>query len=469
MNINQTYNRKIIVAVLLSATFVALLNQTLLIVALPPVMEEFLIGPDQAQWMTTGFLLMNGIMVPITAFLIEKFSSKALLVFSLSIFIFGTLLGAISPNFSFLLAARIFQAAGAGILMPLMQTVMLILFPVEKRGAVMGMAGLVIGFAPAIGPTLGGFIIDQFAWRYLFYTVLPIACIVLLLAIFLMKNVTEQKKVKVDLQSIILSTFGWGGLLYGFSIVGSTGWGNITFICSVLIGAVSLTLFIRRQNQKALPMLNFRVFKVREFTITTLLSVTMFAILIAVETILPLYVQNVKGGTALQSGAILLPGALITGFMSPIAGKIFDKSGARGMSIIGFCFILIGTVLYLNIGYDTRMGFVSIIFLLKMFGISLLMTPLMTSGINSLPQHLIPHGTAMQNTIRMVGASIGTALIVSIMSFTKNTSTAPNESMAMLEGIHAAFIVTAIVALIGLILSFSLQKNQKQKKQIAQS
>jgi EmrB/QacA subfamily drug resistance transporter len=328
----------------------------------------------------------------------------------------------------------------------------------------MGMAGLVIGFAPAIGPTLGGFIIDQFAWRYLFYTVLPIAMIVMILAIFLMKNVTEQKNVKVDSASIILSSFGWGGLLYGFSIVGSVGWGNLTFILSVLIGAISLTLFIKRQNKQEMPMLNFAVFKSKEFTITTVLSVMMFAILIAAETILPLYVQHVKGGTALQSGSMLLPGALITGIMSPIAGKMFDKSGAKGMSIIGFCFILLGTILYINIGMDTPILFIAVIFLLKMFGMSLLMTPLMTSGINSLPPHLIPHGTAMQSTIRMVGASIGTALIVSVMSFSASTSTSANPIIALLDGIHTAFFGTVLMAIIGLILSFSLKNSYKQKQ-----
>lgn len=458
LNRNQSNSRKIIVAVLLSSTFVAILNQTLLIVAIPPIMDDFHIGPDQAQWITTGFLLMNGIMIPVTAFLIEKFSSKVLLIFSLAIFILGTFIGAIAPNFPILMAARILQASGAGILLPLMQTVMLILFPVERRGAVMGMAGLVIGFAPAIGPTLGGFLIDQFAWRYLFYTVLPIAIIVMIFALFFMKNVTEQKKVNVDTFSIVLSTFGWGGLLYGFSIVGTIGWIDIKFIFSVLVGVISLTLFIKRQNKQEMPMLNFNVFKSKEFTITTCLSVLMFAVLIAAETILPLYVQHVKGGTALQSGAMLLPGALITGFMSPIAGKMFDKSGARGMSIIGFCFILSSTILYLNVGLETPIPYIAVIFLLQMFGMSLLMTPLMTSGINALPTHLIPHGTAMQNTIRMVGASIGTALIVSIMSFTNNASS------SMLDGIHAAFIVTVLLAVFGLILSFSLQKKISVKE-----
>lgn len=458
------FNRNIIVGVLLAASFVALLNQTLLIVAIPPVMAEFGIAPHQAQWITTAFMLMNGIMIPITAFLIEKFSSKALLIFAISIFSLGTFLGAVSPNFSVLLIARITQAAGAGILMPLMQTVLMTIFPPEKRGTAMGMGGLVIGFAPAIGPTLAGWLIDNFTWRYLFYTVFPASILVLLLAIFLMKNVTKQKQNKVDIVSIILSSFGWGGLLYGFSMVGSVGWTDRIVLAALLIGAITLVLFIMRQHRLETPMLNFQVFRSKEFTVTTILSVLMFAVMIGVETLLPIYVQNVRGGNALQSGMMLLPGALITGAMSPVAGKLFDKFGAKGMSIIGFALMLTATALYMNITMETSFLFITIMFAIKMLGVSLLMTPLMTSGINALPFHLIPHGTAMSNTIRMVGASIGTAILISVMSSFTTNATGHNPSIAMLEGIHAAFIIAGMMVLVGLLLAFSLEKRTKERE-----
>lgn len=460
------FNRKIIVGILLAASFVTLLNQTLLIVAIPPIMAEFGIDPNQAQWVTTAFMLMNGIMIPITAFLIEKFSSKVLLIVALIVFIIGTFIGAVSQNFEILLLARIIQAVGAGILMPLMQTVLLTIYPLEKRGAAMGMSGLVIGFAPAIGPTLSGMIIDSLTWRYLFYTVLPISVIVLLFAIFFMKNVTEQKKVSVDIFSIILSSLGWGGLLYGFSMVGSVGWADPNVSIAIVIGAVTLILFILRQNRLETPMLNFGVFRSKEFTITTLLSVLMFAVMIGIETLLPLYVQNVRGGTALESGMLLLPGAIIAGAMSPIAGKIFDKLGAKGMTIVGFALMLSATILYVNIEFNTSLPFVAVIFSIKMLGVSLLMTPLMTSGINSLPYQLIAHGTAMNNTIRMVGGSIGTAIIFSTMSTFTKSSSAVDPSMAMLEGIRAAFIIAGIMVLIGLLFSFSLKKKPKLEQSL---
>ncbi|WP_338471804.1 MDR family MFS transporter [Niallia sp. XMNu-256] len=457
-----SFNRRVIVGVLLAAAFVALLNQTLLIVAIPPIMGEFGIDPNQAQWVTTGFMLMNGIMIPITAFLIEKFSSKALLIFAIAIFSLGTFMGAVAPNFGILLTARIIQAMGAGILMPLMQTVMMTVYPPEKRGAAMGMGGLVIGFAPAIGPTLSGWIIDHFTWRHLFYTVLPFTIIVLVLAIFLMKNVTQQKVVKVDILSVVLSSFGWGGLLYGFSMVGSAGWESPFVIASILIGGVTLTLFIRRQNQLENPMLNFKVFQYREFTITTILGALMFALLIGIETLLPLYIQNVREGSALQSGMILLPGAIITGAMSPIAGRMYDRFGARGMAIIGFSATLAATILYMNIAIETSIPFIAVIFALKMLGFSLLMTPLMTSGINALPFGLIAHGTAMNNTIRMIGGSIGTALLISVMSMSSKVSASADEALSMLDGIQTAFIVAAMMALTGLIISFFLTKKSNQ-------
>lgn len=456
---NVPYNRTLIMSILLAASFVSLLNQTLLIVALPPIMEEFHISPTEAQWVTTGFMLANGIMIPITAFLIEKFSSKSLLITAISIFSLGTLLGALSPNFWILILARIVQAIGAGMLMPLMQTVILTIFPLEKRGTAMGISGLVVGFAPAIGPTLAGWIIDQFSWRYLFYTVFPFTIIVLLLSIFLMKNVTIQKKVKLDILSVILSSFGWGGLLYGSSLVGSYGWLSSNVILSFCIGMIALILFITRQFRLQQPMLNFSVFKSKEFALTTGLSIIVFGLLIGIETLLPILVQKVQKGSALVSGAMLLPGAIITGAMSPISGKLFDRFGIKGLAIVGFGFTLLSTLMYTMININTSFATMTIMFAIQMLGMSLLMMPLMTSGINALPHHLIAHGTAMHNTIRTVGASIFTAILVSVMSF--GNATSGDEAANIFAGIKIAFIVALVFAAIGFILSFFLSKKKR--------
>jgi EmrB/QacA subfamily drug resistance transporter len=454
-----------IMGVMLAAAFVSLLNQTLLIVAIPPIMNEFGIQPNQAQWITTAFMLTNGIMIPVTAFLIEKFGSRSLLLFALGVFCAGTLLGALAPNFAVLLLARITQAMGAGILMPLMQTVTLILFPPEKRGAAMGMVGLVIGFAPAIGPTLGGWIIGHGTWRYLFYTVLPITLLVLAAAFVLMKNVIDRKPRAVDPVSIALSTAGWGGLLYGFSMIGSAGWGDAGVLAALMAGAVALVFFIRRQLAMDEPMLNFRVFRYPVFTLTTALAVLMFAVLIGTETLLPMYVQNVRGGSALQSGLMLLPGALATGLLAPVAGRLYDRFGARGLSITGFAFMVAGTMMLLNIGLDTGFVLIAAMFLIQMTGVALLMTPLMTAGINALPFAWIPHGTAMSNTIRMAGASIGTAVMVSAMSTAAGLAEnrAADPAFAGLTGIKAGIAAAAVMVLAGLVASFFLREKMRRE------
>jgi len=453
-----SFKRMVILGILLAAAFVSLLNQTLLIVAIPPIMQDFGIGPHQAQWVTTAYLLMNGIMIPVTAFLIERFSSRTLLLASLGIFSLGTAIGAWAPSFVVLLLARIIQAMGAGILMPLMQTVAMIIYPREKRGTAMGMGALVIGFAPAIGPTLAGWIVDSFSWRHLFYTVLPVSLLVLIAAVRFMKNVTEQKSVTFDFLSVVLSTLGWGGLLYGFSIVGTAGWQDPAVLVSIAVGAIALPLFIRRQRHLAKPMLNFDVFQFREFTLTVILSLLMFGVVIGIETILPIYVQHVLGGSALNSGLIMLPGALLTGTMGMVAGRLYDKFGARGITMFGFGAMLTGVLLYLTLGLNTSFVLVAVMFATEMLGFAFLMTPLMTAGINALPFQLIAHGTAMANTIRTVSASIITAILVSVMSTFTALSKAAHPPAALLDGMHAAFVAAALLLVAGLAMSFALSK-----------
>lgn len=453
----QLFNRNLIVGILLAASFVTLLNQTLIIIAIPPIMNDFQIDASQAQWLTTAFMLTNGILIPITAFLIEKFSSKHLLIAALSVFSLGTLIGAIAPSFSFLLVARIVQGMGAGIMMPLMQTVMLTLFPPEKRGSAMGMVGLVTGFAPAIGPTLAGWLIVQYSWRSLFYTVLPVAMVVLVLAVFLMKNVTEQKQVKIDIVSVIFSTLGWGGLLYGFSIAGTAGWMSGQTFWTIGVGTVALVIFITRQLKLKQPMLEFRVFNAPMFTITTILSVFVFAIMVGTQTLLPIYAQDVASFTALESGLMLLPGALIMGFMSPITGKIFDRFGGKWLSVTGFSFIALSLILYANLSLQASLVWIASLFAVLMIGTSMIMMPLMTAGINALPPHLIPHGTAMNNTIRMVGGSIGTATLVSVMSYASLNTSLQDPKQAAMEGIQNSFMLAFIIGLLGLLLAFRIK------------
>lgn len=458
MNSFNPKMRTTIVAILLSAAFVSILNQTLLLIAMPPIMADFHINANLAQWLTTVYLLTNGILIPITAYLIGRFSNRALLIAALSLFSAGTLLGAVSPNFTILLIARVIQASGAGIIMPLMQTILLSMYPKEKRGAVMGMAGLVTGFAPAVGPTLSGWLIANFTWRHLFYTVLPVSLVVLLVVIFFMKNVTPKKEGYIDSTSIIFSTLGWGGLLYGFSLAGTAGLLQIQVILPLILGAVSLYLFIKRQLSLEKPVLEFRVFTSVTFTISTILSVLVYALMIGTQILLTFYVQNVREISALETGVMLLPGALLMGVMSPITGKTFDKVGGKLLAIIGFASISVGTTFYIFLSMNSPIWLLALLFMMISLGISMIMMPLTTAGMNALPTSLMAHATAVNSTLRMVGGAIVTALLVTIMSGVMTFYDERANNAAMLLGIKAAFIMATILSVSGFVLAFFVKK-----------
>ncbi|MFA1819841.1 MDR family MFS transporter [Virgibacillus oceani] len=453
----EQINKLPIVAVLITGAFLAILNQTLLATAIPHIMEDLNLTENTAQWVTTVFMLVNGIMIPITAFLIETFTARKLFLTAMSIFAFGTLVCSFAPDFTLLMIGRVIQAAGAGIMIPLMMTIFLLIFPIEKRGTAMGTVGLVIGFAPALGPVISGWLVEQYPWRALFYVVLPFAIINIIIAYFVMKNVTEQTYPKVDVLSIILSTLGFGGLLLGFSSAGNVGWTDTVVALSLSVGAVSLTAFILRQLKLKQPILEFRVLKNKIFTISTVIGMIAFIGLIGAETILPIYMQTMAGYTALQSGLIILPGALIMGFMSPVNGRIFDKFGARYLVITGLTLLTITSFLYTTLTPETSLAFITTVFAIRMFGISMIMMPATTAGLNQLPNKLIPHGSAMTNTMRQVAASIGTAILITVMTATA-LNTGPDATPAdLIHGVNISFYVTTGLSLIGLVLAFYIK------------
>ena len=453
--------RGTIVALLLAGTFIAILNQTLMITAIPPIMNEMGITANSAQWLTTIFMLVNGIMIPISAFLIDRFTTRQLFITAMTVFTFGTLVAALAPNFAVLLAGRVIQSAGAGVMLPLMQTVFLMIFPVNKRGSIMGLVGLVISFAPAIGPSLSGWITEHYSWRVLFYIILPIAIIDIVIAYFVMKNVTEISKPKLDIPSIILSSLGFGGLLYGFTSAGNNGWDSPITIVVLIIGVISLIWFILRQLKLRHPMLEFRVFTYSIFPLTVTLGMIAFIGLIAVETLVPLYMQEARDFTAVQSGLVILPGALITGFMSPITGRIFDKIGARWLAIVGFLLMTIGSFLFTILDDKTSITYLTIVFAFRMLGISMVMMPAATAGLNQLPKNLIAHGAAMDNTLRNVSASVGTAIIVTVLTQAESIAEQSGDQYPGITGANTAFLVLSIITLIGLILSFFISNRRE--------
>ncbi|MFJ5624677.1 DHA2 family efflux MFS transporter permease subunit [Peribacillus loiseleuriae] len=461
-----SYKQSTIVALLLAGAFIAILNQTLMITAIPPIMKEMHVTANSAQWLTTVFMLVNGIMIPISAFLLERFSTRQLFISAMSIFAFGTIVAGVAPNFEMLLLGRVIQSSGAGVMLPLMQTVFLMIFPVNKRGAAMGLVGLVMSFAPAIGPALSGWVTSHYSWRLLFFIILPIALVDILVAFFAMKNVTEVTKPKVDVLSIILSSFGFGGLLYGFTCAGNNGWLATSTLVTLGLGAFALVLFITRQLRLEHPMLEFRVFKNSIFPLTVLVGMITFMGLIGSETIIPLFMQNMRDFTAFEAGLALLPGALITGLMSPITGRIFDKIGARWLALTGLTIITASSFALSNLSPSTSFTFITIMYGIRMFGLSMVMMPVATAGLNQLPKRLIAHGAAMDNTMKMIAASVGTAILVTVMTTTAETAQQrPEISNPDMYGANVAFIVISILSLVGVMISFFI-KNKKSPEEV---
>ncbi|WP_417629609.1 MDR family MFS transporter [Enterococcus faecalis] len=469
----KPYNRSLLVGVLLIGTFCTILNQTLLTTALPTLMKEFDISASSVQWLTTGFLLVNGIMIPISAWLINKFSSKKLYITAMSTFLIGTIICFVAQDFGMLLTGRLVQAAGVGVSMPLLQTIMLSIFPPEKRGVAMGTTGIVIGLAPALGPTLSGWIIDSYTWRDLFGMVIPIVVLVLILASFLMKNVIQLSNPSIDVLSVILSTLGFGSLLYGFSSVGDKGWGSPQVYGFLIVGAIVLCLFTYRQLHLEQPFLELRVFKSKVFTVAAILSGVTNMAMIGAEMVLPLYIQNIRGESAFHSGLMLLPGALVMGLMMPVTGRIFDKIGARRLAITGMFILTVATLPFAFLTKATPIIYIIVLYAIRMFGISMVMMPVTTSGMNALPMNLLSHGTAVNNTFRQVASSIGTAVLISVLTnVTKDglpasdlLKTAPlayrdQATNATLNGYHATFFVATIFGVLGLAITFFLNKKE---------
>ncbi|MBC1473908.1 DHA2 family efflux MFS transporter permease subunit [Listeria grandensis] len=462
----KPYNRLLLMTVMLVGAFVAILNQTILSTALPHIMVDLNITASTGQWLTTAFLLTNGIMIPITAMLIGKINSKTLFLTAMIVFTAGTVISAFSDSFAWLLAGRIVQAAGAGILMPLMQTIFLLIFPPDRRGAAMGMVGLVIAFAPAIGPTLSGWIVDSYDWHMLFIILIPIAVLDIIFAFFAMRKVVELTNPKIDIISIALSTLGFGALLYGFSSAGTDGWTDGLVLTMFAVGVIGLVLFVWRQLKMEKPMLELRVFQSPVFTLSTIISAIVMMSMIGAEIVLPLYIQNILGETALHSGLLLLPGAIVMGVMSPITGIIFDKIGPKLLAVVGMTLLVAGTIPFMFLTKDTSTTYIIVFYAVRFFGISMVMMPMSTAGMNSLPLNMMSHGTAVNNTIRQVAGSIGTAILITVLS-NVTKSNMPEKALAMtdpkgfasqamtanLDGMKAAFLVAVAFAVVGLILS----------------
>ena len=486
-----------ILAALLFGMFIAILNQTLLNVALPKINTEFNISASTGQWLMTGFMLVNGILIPITAYLFNKYSYRKLFLVALVLFTIGSLICAISMNFPIMMVGRVLQAIGAGILMPLGSNVIVTIFPPEKRGVAMGTMGIAMILAPAIGPTLSGYIVQNYDWNVMFYGMFFIGIIAIVIGLFWFKLYQSTTNPKADIPGIIYSTIGFGSLLYGFSEAGNKGWGSTEIVTMFIVGTVFIIFFILRELRMKAPMLSLEVLKYPTYTLTTVINMIVMMSLYGGMILLPLYLQNLRGFSALDSGLLLLPGALVMGALGPVAGKLLDTIGIKPLAIFGIGIMTYATWELSKLNMDTTYLHIMWIYIVRSFGMAFVMMPIMTAGMNALPPRLISHGNAFVNTMRQLAGSIGTAILVTVMT-TQQTNhlsafseeldkTNPviqdhmrelaqqygGESAAMklllehvnklasVEGVNDAFIVATIISAIALILSLFLQGKKK--------
>ena len=477
----STIRKGPIMTTMILGAFFTIFNQTTMTVALPKLMEVFDIDASTGQWLTTGYMLVNGVLIPVTGFLMQRFTTKQLFLTAMFIFLAGTVVSAIAPNFPILLTGRLIQAASTGIIMPLLMNVVLKLFPPERRGTAMGTVGLAIIFAPAIGPTLTGYVLDVFPWQTLFYGLIPFIVIIIICGFIFLQNVSETTESKMDVISLILSTVGFGSLLYGFSDAGNEGWANTEVIATLTVGVLAVGLFTWRQLTSENPFLDLRAFKYNMFSLTTVINCVITMVMYADMILLPLYLQNARGFTALEAGFLMLPGALLMGLLSPAVGKLFDRFGAKWLSIIGIAIILVTTYTFTDLTDSTSYMHLILMYAGRRIGMALFLMPLQTAGLNQLPSSLHAHGTAISNTARQVAGAIGTSLLVTIMtSRTKDhlqdimMGGANNESQAhmvmeaSIQGINDTYFAIMIIGVVSFVLSFFLKRvEQAPEKSLA--
>lgn len=464
----KQYNTRAILTALLLCGFVGMFSETALNIAMTNLMEVFQISAATAQWLTTGFLLTLGIIMPMSGLLLQWFTTRQLFTGSIISLILGTLIAALSINFEMLMFARVLQAIGMGLLLPLMFNTILVVYPPEKRGAAMGFVGLVIMFAPATGPTIGGLLIEYLTWHYIFWFSLPFLVVGLLVGLKYLENVTEVTKPRVDLLSVALSTIGFGGIVFGFSKAGegSEGWGSVVVITSIIVGLVALVLFTLRQSFMHIPMLNLRVFKFPMYVVGLLLVMTCTLIIMSSMIILPMFLQTGAGLSVFTAGLMLLPGSALNGILSPRMGSLFDKYGPKWLVIPGIVIVAIMLWFFTTLSPASSVAFIVALHIGLMVGVGMIWMPAQTNGLNQLPPDLYPHGTAVMNTLQQVVGAIGTAVAVSIltggmekyMHGSSNPTKLIEIANAMTAGTHNVFLFTMTIALIGLIIALFIRR-----------
>lgn len=455
-----------VIALLVVAAFVVILNETLMGVALTDIMADLNITASTGQWLTTAFLLTMAIVIPLTGYLLERFPLRNVFFAAMILFSIGTVIGGLAPGFEVLLLGRIVQASGTAIMMPLLFTTVLNVVPASHRGRMMGVISIVIAVAPATGPTVSGAILSVASWHWLFWAVLPFSVVAIALGSVWVKNVTDTRPdARFDVLSVILSAIGFGTLIYGLSAIGeaATGHSVVPAWVPLVIGVLALAAFVARQlhlQKSHGALLDLRVFQSRAFTLAIVLVIVVMAALFGSLILLPIYLQQVLGLDVFTIGMMLLPGGVLMGVMAPIIGNLFDRFGPTPLVLPGM--IIAAAALWGMTTFDenSAIAWIVAVHVTLNLGLGAVFTPLLTSALGSLAPSLYPHGSAVVGTVQQVAGAAGTALFVALFSVTTASAvgSGASEVLAKTEGVHAAFLVGAIVATAAVALALFVRK-----------
>ncbi|MGN7191070.1 MULTISPECIES: MDR family MFS transporter [unclassified Curtobacterium] len=457
---------RLVIGLLLVSAFVVILNETIMGVALPRLMDDLDISAATGQWLTTGFLLTMAVVIPVTGFLLQRFATRPVFIAAMTLFSVGTLVALTATGFPMLLVGRIVQASGTAIMMPLLMTTVLNLIEPAHRGRVMGNISIVISVAPAIGPTISGLILNAFDWRWLFGFVLPIAVAALVLGAVKVRNVSTPRKAPLDVLSVVLSAVAFGGLVFGLSSFGESGsTGPLVPVTAIVVGVVALAVFVLRQNRLQRTdsaLLDLRTFRTPGFTIPIVAMALSFMAMFGTLILLPIYLERVLGLDVLHVGLLLLPGGLLMGLLSPVVGRIYDRRGPRVLLVPGS--IIISAVLWAlsTVTADTSVWFVLGAHVVLSLGLALTFTPLFTAALGGLPPRLYSHGSAVLGTAQQLAGAAGTALFVTLLTIGAASAGAGATdgavASATASGVATAFMVGGIISLVGIVTSSLVRK-----------
>lgn len=455
----QSKGNTAIIWLLLGAAFVTMLNETVMGVAIPHLVTDLGITLQTAQWTTTAFMLTMAVIIPTTGWLLQRFSTRQVFIMAMTAFTAGTLLGALAPVFPVLVVARVVQAIGTAMMMPLLMTTIMTVVPANERGRFMGRITIVMAAAPALGPALSGFILEHWAWQFLFWTVLPIAVVMFAVGAIWLKSVGERIHTPLDILSLPLAAAGFGGLVYGITTIGGPTESTMIAAISLSVGVVGVALFVWRQlalQRTNSALLDLRTFTSRSFSLAVGLVVVMMAAMFGAIILLPVYLQNVLGVDAATTGLLLLPGGLVMGISAPIVGRLFDRFGPRPLVIPGtiFASATLWGLTFLTEKTPPMMAALGLVGI--SIGISFMMTPLMTSALGSLKPQLYSHGSAIVGTVQQVAGAIGSALFITVLAIgTAQAAGGSTETPAdAAHGVSFAFMIGAALSLIAVVGSF---------------